>query len=295
MIKKFVSEKSLYLTVTAVLVVVLGLYFVFKDKPEYKVERVLKYSFTVTNPTNSLVENSTLWAYVPVKKTSTQKFISVEASQDYRLISDDLGNQRLFFDLKNIAPYGSKVIAIKVHVNMSKKPNDVDVDDLQIYLGAEKYIESESDSIKKLAAGLLVGDEVETSQAIYSWVLENIEYKGFVSEDRGAQYAMDNASGDCTEYAYLVTALSRANKLPSRSVAGFVYSENAKLLVKDYHNWSEVLIDDSWWLVDAQKKVFMQQLENYIAMRIMVAGESDEKGNSQKYFHVESPLLAVMN
>ena len=178
---------------------------------------------------------------------------------------------------------------------MSEQPNDDYVDDIRLYLNSEKYIESESEVIVSLASELQRSDSSATAEAIYYWVVENMEYKGFVTEDRGALFAVENSEGDCTEYAYLVTALARANELPSRSIAGFAYSENARVSAKDYHNWSEVMFDKKWWLIDAQKEVFMEKFADYIAMRIISNSEDAVFDNSQKYFHIDAPLTAVMN
>lgn len=236
-----------------------------------------------------------MWVYVPVKQTSTQKFISVEASHEYQLVEDKLGNQKLNLDLRDIPPYGSKIISIKVRVNMSGQPNNTDVGELVVFLKSEKYIESDNVLIQNVATNLRQNDEVKTAEAIYSWVLENLEYKGFVSEDRGALFAVEHGEGDCTEYAHLVTALARAIGLPSRSIAGFVYSENARVAAKDYHNWSEVMLNKKWQIIDAQKEVIMDKFSDYIAMRIISTAEDGAARNSQKYFHISAPLTAVMH
>lgn len=284
-----------YLLVAVICVIGVVVFLLYEKEPEYNIERTLKYSFTVTNPTNKFVKESSMWVYVPVKQTSTQIFISVEASHDYQLVEDGLGNQKLNFDLRDIAPYGSKIVSIKVRVNMSEQPNNANVNDLALYLKSEKYIESENETIVTLASELQRSDEVATTEAIYSWVVENMEYKGFVSEDRGALFALEHGEGDCTEYAYLVTALARALDMPSRSIAGFAYSENARVAAKDYHNWSEVMFYKKWWLVDAQKEVIMEKFADYIAMRIISTGENGISKNSQKYFHIDAPLTAVMH
>ncbi|MCW8965100.1 MAG: hypothetical protein OQK82_00220, partial [Candidatus Pacearchaeota archaeon] len=101
MIKKY----GIWLAVLVCACVFLVLMLV-REGPAYKVERVLKYSFTISNPTNNVVNKSHLWVYLPVKITSTQEFVSVDASHEYRIVDDNLGNQRLFFDLTEFAPYG---------------------------------------------------------------------------------------------------------------------------------------------------------------------------------------------
>ncbi len=177
---------------------------------------------------------------------------------------------------------------------MSKLPNKVHVKDLTPYLESEKHIESDNDAIATLAAELKKNNEVSTIEAIYHWALENMTYEGYVAEDRGALYALEHGEGDCTEFAHIITALARATHLPSRSVAGFAYSKNARVVAKDYHNWSEVLIDGKWWLVDAQKKAFMEKPSDYINMWIISTAEGIRAGNSQEYFHVNAPLVAEM-
>ncbi|MCP4486522.1 MAG: transglutaminase domain-containing protein, partial [Gammaproteobacteria bacterium] len=151
-----------------------------------------------------------MWMYLPVQQTSTQKFISVQTSDSYHLVEDQLGNQKMVFELRDIAPYGSKIISVNLRVNMSDLPNRVSVNDLTPYLEGEKHIESDDAAIVALAAELRRNSEVSTIEAIYHWALQNMTYEGYVAEDRGALYALEHGEGDCTEYAHLVTALARA-------------------------------------------------------------------------------------
>lgn len=292
-----INKKAAYSGFLLILIVIVAsiLFLTQKPVPEYTVERVIKYNFTVSNPGNKAIKKSAVWTYIPVKNTSTQQFVSVDASHDYKLEVDSLGNQKLHFELQNIPPYGTKIITIVARVNMSKRPNDIEIDDAAMYLNSEKYIESDNESILSVATELNKNDSIETAKAIYQWILDDLEYKGFISEDRGALFALENGYGDCTEFAYLYTALARAAGLPARSIAGFVYSENARLKVADYHNWSEVRLDDGWWLVDSQKETYMDKFDDYIAMRILSEGANSDSDNSQKYFHVDAPLVMAMN
>ena len=274
-------------------VVAIFYYFSTREPSEYKIDRMLKYSISVSNPTNKLIERANFWIYLPVKLTSTQMFVTAEASHNYRLDSDELGNQRMVFELQDIPPYGSKIISIMTKIKMSQYPNPMSLDSNQAYLNAEKNIESDHPLVVETAKTINKKDKMDTAKAIYFWMLENMKYTGFISEDRGAIFALKHRSGDCTEYACLYTALSRASRIPSRVMAGFAYGENAKIAIQDYHNWSEVYVQGRWWLVDSQREVFMDDLDKYIAMRVIGSGNSDV--NSQKYFHVDAPLMAKMN
>ena len=57
-------------------------------------------------------------------------------------------------------------------------------------------------------------------------------------------------SGDCTEYANLLTALARSAGLPARTVMGLAYSERAAGAALAFHAWNEVSVDGAWRAVD---------------------------------------------
>ena len=56
-------------------------------------------------------------------------------------------------------------------------------------------------------------------------------------------------SGDCTEYANLLTALARSAGLPARTVMGLAYSEEAEASLA-FHAWNEVSVNGDWRAVD---------------------------------------------
>lgn len=43
---------------------------------------------------------------------------------------------------------------------------------------------------------------------------------------------------------YLSMALARANGIPARGIAGYVYGGNAVLHPEDNHNWAEFYLDN---------------------------------------------------
>lgn len=262
---------------------------------EYPVKRVLRYSFTVGNPTNQLIERAWFWTYAPVKQMANQRTAKIEASHPYELMTDELGNQRLHFTFENFPPYSSKIISLTTELDLAEEPNRVRMDQLDRYLQAETYVESAHPRLAKAAAKLTAETPAKSARNIYQWVVRNIQGQGYIKNDRGALYALDNQHGDCTEYAYLVTALSRANGIPARSVAGYVYDKNAVLDSSDYHNWAEVYIDGTWQIADAQKEAFMDKNSQYIAMRLIVVDKDDSFKNSQRFFATSENLDVKMN
>lgn len=56
-------------------------------------------------------------------------------------------------------------------------------------------------------------------------------------------------SGDCTEFANLLTALARSAGLPARTVMGLAYSDGAEASLA-FHAWNEVSVNGAWRAVD---------------------------------------------
>ncbi len=51
-----------------------------------------------------------------------------------------------------------------------------------------------------MLAGSLAGDDpLATVRAVQAWGVDNVAYQGYLAEDRGALYALEGGSGDCTE------------------------------------------------------------------------------------------------
>ncbi|PXV63426.1 transglutaminase superfamily protein [Sinimarinibacterium flocculans] len=111
----------------------------------------------------------------------------------------------------------------------------------------------------------------------------NLRYEGFTAADFGARHALRQRSGDCTEYAYLVAALARANGFPARVLGGYVSDRGFVPQATDYHNWAEVYVDGSWQLADAQKGNLFHNSENYVAFRIISSAARNELGDFHRF------------
>ena len=60
---------------------------------------------------------------------------------------------------------------------------------------------------------------------------------------------MRNRSGDCNEYAELLTTLGRALNIPTRTIIGLAYTEE-RAPAFALHAWNEVLLDGVWRALD---------------------------------------------
>ena len=140
-------------------------------------------------------------------------------------------------------------------------------DDLKKYLISEKYIETESKTIKDLAeksapkrskGGILL-------HSIFNSTIKNLDKYSFANDPKGALGALRLGGGDCTDYTDLFVALCRARGLPARHIHGVLasgFSDTPK------HSWAEVYIPHNGWvrldpfLVEAGKASF-RRLKNY--------------------------------
>jgi transglutaminase-like putative cysteine protease len=262
---------------------------------QYSLPREVQYGFTLQNKTNRLLEEAEFWTYAPVKKTAAQQVIKLETSHPYKLITDDLGNQILYFEFQNLPPFSTKIIKIKAFLELFSIPNKVAIHDLQPFLQPEKYIESDNPELIGFANKFMSAGPVNTAKNIFRWVADNVEYTGYLKDNHGALYAFKNRKGDCTEYMSLFVALARANNVPSRGIGGYITTANAILKPYEYHNWAEFYDDGVWKIADPQNKVFMQDQSHYIAMRIIGESDNNPMGDFDRYRYAGDGLNVKMN
>lgn len=236
----------------------------FQEKPRYNLSKVVRYGFQVQNNTVESVENSTFRVFAPVKQNSYQRTIEITANHPFEIELDEFGNQALVFKLDRLSPLSSQIVNITVSLQLANGPQVLARFDEKPFLLAEPNIEVDSPIVKSLAEklGSTTSDEINS---IASWVNKNITDIGYVSEDRGALYAITDKKGDCTEFSSAFVALARASEIPSRMIGGFVLEHSGKLHAENYHNWSEFLRDEAWHIADPQNNIVDSGYGSYIA------------------------------
>ncbi|MDP2762596.1 MAG: transglutaminase domain-containing protein [Sideroxyarcus sp.] len=260
---------------------------------QYYFPKQIRYGFTVSNSTGELIKKAEFWTYLPVPVTSHQRVKKIFANYPYRTRLDELGNNSIHFDLEDIPPYGAKVINITVDLLMSDSPVSNALSAPAQFLSPASHIQSDDLQIVALAKSLQEVSPALMARNSYEWVANNIAYEGYVSEDRDAEFAINNRKGDCTEFSYLLTAMYRAQKIPARAIGGYVFSDNGIVTATDYHNWTEFYLDGAWQIADAQKRIFVEQQRNYVAMRV-ISGNEDELG-AQRFSYAGKGLQVEMN
>jgi len=265
-----------------------------ENQQEYPINRVISYSFEIINKTNLAIEHADFWAYAPVKQTSYQRLDSLQVSEPYELTEDEIGNQVIHVQFKDFPPYGTRILTVQASLQMSDTPVPLSLSNRQFYLQGEKYIEADSKPVRHAAEALKVSDPMATGRAVFDWVRGHVKDAGYVSEPRGALYALQNRQGDCTEYASLYAALARADGIPARVMGGYVYDRNTVASGSDYHNWAEFYADGAWHVADAQKDVFLANPSNFIAMNIVSDALNNPMQKNMRFRLAEPRLSAKL-
>jgi hypothetical protein len=123
---------------------------------------------------------------------------------------------------------------------------------LRAWLRSTTFSPSDHPDIKR-TAGFVVGESLDARAAarkLTMWLYGNIE-KVPVASVPSATEVLKSMRGDCNEHTTLFTALARSLGIPTRPVAGIVYSES---IFEDgafyYHAWPEVWLGEGWVPVD---------------------------------------------
>lgn len=88
----------------------------------------------------------------------------------------------------------------------------------------------------------------ESLRAIYDWIGQNLKVSEQASGDKGALWALRTKLGDCSEFASLFIALSRAAGIPARTIKGLVYKPDNKETDSNLHAWAEAYISAVGWV-----------------------------------------------
>ena len=261
----------------------------------YSISRQIQYSFTLQNKSHQVLKQAELWTFAPVKQTASQQCLKLYANYPYKLLSDDSGNQVMYFTFENLPPFGSRVVSIKASLLVSPRANPIPSGPWPRDLNPQKYIESDHPAIHRVAHQLHGPDPSKTIEKVFHWVAGHVRYSGYAGKDRGALYALEYKKGDCTEYADLFVALCRANRIPARPIGGYVCPQSGVLTARDYHNWGEFYQNGTWKMADPQNRVLMQNTADYIAMRIIHVSEDDPMGPYNRFRFKGEGLQVRMN
>lgn len=260
---------------------------------------IVRYGFTLRNRSDQSLTEVSFKTFAPIQSTPFQSLKALEATLPFEREFDESGNQTLSFLIKEIPPFGQKIVTITVHLKMWSNPgveysiNAIESDSTRMAKG-EPALARVLDQLPELSA---TEGRLDWIRSAHQWVHTNMKDIGYVSEDRGPRYALQELKGDCTEFMHAFLSIARAEKIPALGVAGFrVSGTNAILEATDYHNWALFQSEhgSGWHLSDPHGDVFNLQTQNYVAFRFLDTSVFKEQ-NSQRFFGYDPRIEVVMN
>ena len=199
-------------------------------------------------------DKQNLWVALIRDLPPYQHILSKKISPNrYTLVTDEYGNQYAEFDFSS-HPAGTTItvdIEYKVAVNeivYDLAPCEGELPD--DFTQPELHIESANPQIQSRSKELSKGKKTACDQvrAFYDYAGDKLIYT-YNQNDWGAQATLGEMGSDCTEYADLTIALSRAAGIPARYYEGLLYLENkTDDLAKTEHAWLDVYLPGTGWV-----------------------------------------------
>jgi len=216
---------------------------------------IVQQKLSLVNEGDNLPAKQNLWVALIHDFSPYQEVLSRNISpKNYTPVTDENGNQYAEFDF-SCHPPGTEIsveIEYKVVVNeiiydlstcQGELPNE--------FIQPELHIESANPQIISLAKDLSKGRRTSCEQvrAFYDYAGNELIFT-YNRNAWGAQSTFGLMGSDCTEYASLVIALSRAEKIPARYYEGLLYledSEKETQIAQTEHAWLDVYLPEIGW------------------------------------------------
>jgi len=217
-----------------------------------RVEYAVQETLTLVNEGPGQPTKHNLWIALIQDVWPYQVVSSMEVSpNDYQLVTDEYGNRYAEFDLSDMPAGTSVEIRLAYRVAVHELAYDLgscrgDLPDE--FTQAERHVESKNPQIVALSRSLSegTGSACEQVRAFYDYVGNNLVYS-FNGADWGAQAALGEMGADCTEYASLMMALSRAAGIPARYLEGLWARGQTDEDARTEHAWLEVYLPGVGW------------------------------------------------
>ena len=175
---------------------------------------------------------------------------------NFTLVTDEYGNQYAEFDFSDHPPGTTIEVKITYEVSINEIAYQLSTctgDTPDEFTQPELHIESANPQIISLAEELSKGKRSLCDQvrAFYDYAGDQLYYS-YNRQDWGAQATFGLMGSDCSEYASLVAALSRAKDIPARYYEGLLYlkeqsGDKNKQIAQTEHAWIDAYLPGIGW------------------------------------------------
>ncbi len=219
---------------------------------QYHVRQELSF----TNAGDRSPTKQTLWVALIRDLPPYQELLSRTINpSEYTLVKDEYKNQYAEFDFSNHPPGTTLSVVVEYQVAVHELTYDLsrcEGETPEDFTQPELHVESANPQILALASELSNGKKnaCDQARAFYAYAGDKLVYT-YNREDWGAQATFGLMGSDCSEYASLVMALSRAEGIPARYYEGLLYlkqSEKAAEIAQTEHAWLDVHLPGIGWV-----------------------------------------------
>ncbi len=279
---------------------------------KFTVRSNVNIEFIVQNKTQRELKNAELRFALPVGRMPTQHVSTVTASKDVQILSDFNGNQVAYFQFEALVPRDTRSIKISVDLRLPEKDSTAtspidDViaenDDLQRFLVDDPLLDISHARINALVQQLQAEKVETTVDNLLGWLNQNrqkgVEQKGAASavvnpvvseieqipltnitEDLPVSEILERGVYPEVDAAYVLVALTRAMKIPSRITVGLntdgrtkgVYTFDDLVLFTEIYSanrWQTVDLNN-FRLINSHESVILRTLDVMPARQVMM-------------------------
>lgn len=255
-------------------------------------DTLIRYSVTFKNLSNVSVHSAAakLFSVANIRGQSIKN--TLVSFGEYSQSKEDDYNFIVLSGM-HYPPFGELQVIVSSRVDIPLHNYSHSLEKTVNYKADGYYLSLESREVS-IVSDVLSKSQLGTPAGVYGWVINNLEYSGYIQEDRGTLYALQKRRGDCTEFMYLMMSLLRKMGIPARGFAGFYLNQgnHTILSAKDYHNWVEFYDGREWKIMDPLNNNFAEQYDRYIAFREL-DGRHEVSGLSSQRFISHDTRLSV--
>jgi transglutaminase-like putative cysteine protease len=214
---------------------------------------VVHQKLTLVNDGAGQPEKQNIWIALIRDFPPYQDVLAMEVSpNDFQLVVDEYGNHYAEFDFSKQPAGTTQTVEIDYRVVVNDLAYDLSTCQGELpgdFIQPELHIESANPQIVALASELAHGKDTVCQQvrAFYDYIGDALVYSPN-GKNWGAQAALGPMGADCTEYASLLAALSRAQGIPARYFEGLLYlDKEAQAIAQTEHAWPDVFMPSIGW------------------------------------------------
>ena len=220
------------------------------DTERYRIQQRL----TLYNEGDKPPEKQNLWVALIRDVPPYQQVLSKNITpKTYTQLTDENGNQYAEFDFSDHPPNTNVIVEITYDVAINEIIYDLgncQGEQPDEFTQAELHIESGNPQIRALASNLSRGNRTvcQKVRAFYDYAGDELTYT-FNRRAWGAQATFGLMGADCTEFADLVIALSRAEGIPARYYEGLLYlGDKDERIAQTEHAWLDAYFPGVGWV-----------------------------------------------